>query len=390
MSDLQTIIKEKPFAGKLVFISNKGDGEIFENVRTVYSDSTDIFNCKKMLKARSSVGEVTFYEVDTSVSGETTFNVSNDGDALLFFTGEDVNNFRTYSKMGDNGLIAVLRGFDISELFTDKRVIFGKNGREIREAKGLDKVIIDFDLPSSKKSGFYADAFCRCASLVAYLLERELLALCGKATDGGETNTIKEIVDTLALTDERGIFSAVVKAQMLLAKFNYENAGVSEYDSDVRGASEILKKISPKTSIAECRFIASKALVELYSKVVSSDIKNNLLMPKYNERLKKLTVLFGALPDAFMKDFAPFTEKEIFGVMNGLCKNEQAEKLCENAQETVKKLSASYYYIYGGRKKRASFTPESIAFAIQEGGYLARGLLKYLSDGGITEALGVH
>ena len=388
MSDLQTIIKQEPFLGKLQFASDKEIGEFLKSVRTVYSDMADLFNCKKMLKNSPVDGAVTFFEVDPTVKGDDmTFTVSGEGDALLFFTGEALNSFRTFSKIGDNRLIAVLRGFDISELFTDKKVIFGKNGREVREAKPIDKVVINFDLPSSKTSGSYADAFCRSASLVSYLLEQRLLALCGKEVDERETPKIKEIVEALALSDERGIFSAVVKAQVLLAKLNYENAGEYELDNDVRVVAEVLKRLSPKSSLAECRFSAAKALVEFYAKVVSADIKNNLLLPKYNERLKKLTVLFDALPDAFLKDFSPYKEAEIYEVLSKLCGDPQAQKLCEDALETVKKLNAAYYYIYGGRKKRASFTPENLAFAIREGGYLAKGLLKYLSDGGITEAL---
>ena len=107
-----------------------------------------------MLKPISSDGSVTFFEVDTTVGGEAAFTVSGSGDVLLFFTGEGVNNFRTFSKIGDNRLIAVLRGFDISELFTDKKIVFGKNGRETREVKPIDKVVINFELPSSKTSGW--------------------------------------------------------------------------------------------------------------------------------------------------------------------------------------------------------------------------------------------
>ena len=382
MKDFGSILKNAPFDGRLIFNGADGYADLIESVTEIHADRGETATARKIADASKRRGDVIVFEYDGKnlSSGD---EISLCGDALAHFCGEDARKFRLKVQKNGHALYALVVGESLKEFVIDETTVIDRFGVRRKNLERFDKVIVDLTLLSSLKSGAFAEAFCECASVVAESLDKRLSAIAENSSVS--TEYTDEIVSLISGEKSGDIFSAIVKAQILYVRYLYENACAKP--SALNAVTEVLKKRTGASG-GECAFAAAKALVALYKRVVESErVMNNLLVPLYNERLSSLTALFKADADAFLKNFEPYSEKQVYSRLSALCGNAAAKEYCDSAEETMKKLERAYARVYGGRKKRATFSQDDIVFALREGGYFCDGLLKYLSDGGITEAL---
>ena len=383
MISVKELIEGEPFKNRLRFLKISEAANVFggQPFTVVCSEKSRVgaVRIKDAANGRAKIVEIASnfpaYKKSPLLKGEN----------LLAIGGRELlSTLRKICKKGDNRLIALLLDFSIADAFKKTELTITKDGAAEKELCPLEEVIVDLKYLINASRALFADAFFECAAISLFKLDSLLLSVAEKSSP---PSTIYEnaVAELLKNCNENNLFSSLICAEIILAKFFYEGGGL--ISNGLFMVANALKKIEGAASYPECLYASAKALVSLYLISTERDLSNSEIMPDYVKRLQGLVDLYGGGPDDFFKDYIPLSEAVIHSALSGVASSKEAKAAALAAKLDLNKTERVSALTYSGKKKMASFSKADVCFAIKHGGYLSGGFLKYLSDAGITEAI---
>ena len=384
MTDLKTLLSLEPFADRLFLTDIYGASEklagldcvlvatedlaVYKKIKSILKDAPILIECPK-----------TFFLKPTA-----KLPYKNVGAVM---SGEKLSFLKSNTAFGANLKVALPTDFDFSELFLKKRYCLDENGFN-ESAEALPQtIVIPLDMSFYGRRGALADAFCSVAAGFYDLFDMRVKRLLNADSQSflyEENIKIKEkAIDVLLNASVGKEAEAVFKAQLLLSEYDYKNSAYS--DADI--AAAIMGASGVAASAGERKFFAAKTLFKLAAAVMDSDIIYNDIYPAYTEKAQALSALFKSKADFFAEKFRPEEERKTFEVLQAFKSSAALKEAAINARETKERLERIYGAIYGGKKIRAKISYAQAARAVKLASVFSAGILKYIGDHGITDAL---
>ena len=379
MTDYRALLSAPPLSDRLCVTDLFGAAKFLDKVDRVFVSSEDM-SVYKTLKELLPTAPLC-YELPLSFFSGGGCDLPS-GKFAAVMSNEKLRVLKERTKPSDFA-VAIPSDLDFAWAFSGVKIRLGEFGYFIEKNADLFKVVIPLGIGRQIRSGALADAFCAAAAVVFDEFSKYVFDIINNTDITGAQADISPVIDVLLNARSGEEASAVFKAQIALSYYFSKKDKPSDHEI----TAKILKKLGVNASESECGYCAAKYIFRLLSAANENGIKNNTLFPRYVERLQTFTALLKAYPDALTKNYLPLSEEETFAFFDAVEKSERFKTVAADTAEKITRLDGVYRAIYGGRKKRAEITYDFMRRAVGFSALLSGGVLKYLGDSGITDAL---